>query len=295
MEIRHLRYFVAVAEESSFTRAAERLWVAQPGLSAQIRQLEAEVGVTLFDRHSRGATLTQAGALLLERAQVVLDAMETVEDLGRDLEEGRRGALRIGICTSARWSGTPALLEGFGREHPGVEVTVVECLGGLLVRDVRDRRLDAALVPAPFASPELRSIVLAGDPLTVGVPPGHRLEESGPLGAEELGGEARAIIGHRDGLPFDRLVDAALQDWEISTETRRRSPWTTTGTGEGLLVTTAATITDPAFTVRKLQPERVVPFAIVHRERDASAVLDSFLDSARTIHPRRGRVYGPGT
>ena len=69
MELRHLRYFVAIAEERSFTAAAERLWVAQPGLSTQIRRLETELGVRLFERHARGVDLTEAGALFLERAR----------------------------------------------------------------------------------------------------------------------------------------------------------------------------------------------------------------------------------
>ena len=76
MELRHLRYFVAIAEERSFTRAAERLWVAQPGLSTQIRRLESELGVQLFERHTRGVDLTDAGELFLERARTALAAAD---------------------------------------------------------------------------------------------------------------------------------------------------------------------------------------------------------------------------
>src|SRR3954449_8305414 len=105
MELRHLRYFLAIAEERSFTRASERLWVAQPGLSTQIRRLEAELGVKLFERHSRGVDLTQAGELLLLRARLALAAAEAATDIGRELETGVVGRVRLGIASGARWGG----------------------------------------------------------------------------------------------------------------------------------------------------------------------------------------------
>ena len=88
MELRHLRYFVAIAEERSITRAAERLWIAQPGLSTQIRRLEAELGVKLFQRHTRGVDLTDAGELFLERARAALDAAEAARSTGHSLQAG---------------------------------------------------------------------------------------------------------------------------------------------------------------------------------------------------------------
>src|SRR6201995_1194610 len=88
MELRHLRYFVAIAEERSFTRAAERLWIAQPGLATHVRRLEAELGVRLLDRHPRGVSLTQAGEVFLERARVAVAAADTALATGRDLRAG---------------------------------------------------------------------------------------------------------------------------------------------------------------------------------------------------------------
>jgi DNA-binding transcriptional LysR family regulator len=102
VELRHLRYFVAIAEEQSFTRAAERLWVAQPGLSTQVRRLESELGVKLLERHTRGVSLTEAGALFLERARVALAAAESAGATGRDLEAGVVGSLRLGVASEAR-------------------------------------------------------------------------------------------------------------------------------------------------------------------------------------------------
>src|SRR5271167_4546023 len=99
MELKHLRYFVAIAEERSFTRAAERLWVAQPGLSTQIRRLEAELGIVLFERHTRGVDLTEAGAPFLERARVALAAADVARATGRDLQSGVVGSIRLGLAT----------------------------------------------------------------------------------------------------------------------------------------------------------------------------------------------------
>src|SRR4029453_8955591 len=122
MELRHLRYFVAIAEEHSFTRAAERLWVAQPGLSSQIRRLESELGVRLFERPTRGVDLTDAGELFLERARATLAAADLARATGRDLEAGVVGTVRLGLASETPAPVTPSLLATFARSHPDVEV-----------------------------------------------------------------------------------------------------------------------------------------------------------------------------
>src|SRR4051794_18303222 len=138
MELRHLRYFVAVAEERSITRAAERLWIAQPGLSTQMRRLEDELGIQLLNRHSRGVELTPAGALFLERARVTLTAADAARATGADLEAGLVGTIRLGIAIEAPPALAPGLLAAYGQDRPEVEVTVFQSYSGTLVRELRD-------------------------------------------------------------------------------------------------------------------------------------------------------------
>src|SRR3954447_12608552 len=216
MELRHLRYFVAIAEERSFTRAAERLWVAQPGLSTQIRRLESELGVRLFERHTRGVDLTEAGELFLERARTALAAADVARSTGHDLEEGLVGSVRLGIVTGAGWAGTSALLGHFGRERPAIELTVVEAFGGTLLRELRDGRLDAMIAPSEFGSAELRRVRLGREPWLVLPGPGHRLAGTGPVAAPELEGQRFVVTGHRDGVGYDRLVADTLGALGIS-------------------------------------------------------------------------------
>src|SRR4051794_30147239 len=123
MELRHMRYFVAVAEERSITRAAERLWIAQPGLSTQMRRLEAELGIQLLERHTRGVELTSTGELFLERARATLTAADAARATGADLEAGLAGTIRLGIAIEAPGRLAPQLLAAFGEDRPEVEVT----------------------------------------------------------------------------------------------------------------------------------------------------------------------------
>src|SRR5271155_3357809 len=134
MELRHLRSFVAIAEERSFTRAAERLWVAQPGLSTQIRRLERELGVQLFERHARGVYLTDAGELFLERARAALAAAEVARATGDDIESGTLGSVRLGLSSAPRWGGAAELLDAFAHARPAVEGSVLESYGGAVGR-----------------------------------------------------------------------------------------------------------------------------------------------------------------
>ncbi|HKP88392.1 MAG TPA: LysR family transcriptional regulator [Thermoleophilaceae bacterium] len=288
MELRHLRYFVSIAEEGSFTRAAERLWVAQPGLSTQIRRLEAELRVKLFERHARGVHLTDAGELFLERARSAIAAADEAFSTGRDLEAGLVGTLSLGIATEAGWGALSELLDEFRPDRRKIELTVVESHGGTLLRDLRDGRLHAVVAPSMFDSTGLfrshlgreRWLVLAGGT--------HRLAgATGALSADELEGERILISGHRDGAAYDRAVAETLTELEVKPElcSGRPGPALFSGvaSGEALALTTCASTGAGGLVARPLEPQRSVDFALIWRDETPAPALRRFIEVAATI------------
>ena len=176
MELRHLRYFVAVAEERHFGRAAERLHMAQPPLSQQIRQLEAELGVTLLHRTTRRVDLTDAGSAYLERARGILAAVDEAGLEAQRVDQGIVGSLVIGCVGSATYSLLPALARTLREEQPGIDFSF---RGEMLVPDqveaLLDGTIDLALLRPPVDEPALAVHPLRKDRLIVAVPEGHRL------------------------------------------------------------------------------------------------------------------------
>jgi DNA-binding transcriptional LysR family regulator len=281
MELRHLRYFVAIAEERSFTRAAERLWVAQPGLSTQMRRLEAELGARLFKRHTRGVDLTPAGELFLERARVALAAADEAGATGRDLESGAVGAIRLGLATAARWRGTSSLLERFARERQGVELTVLEGLGGTMWRDLRDGRLDAVIAPAGCASGDLQTLELGTEPWVALVGSAHRLAGNGRVDASELDGERIAVTGHRDGACYDRAIAEMLDQISVAAALMPGGPeqamYRMLVEGTVVVLTTAPSALPQGVVVRPMDPVRTLAFALLWRDEVPSPAVREFV------------------
>jgi DNA-binding transcriptional LysR family regulator len=281
VELRQLRYFVAIAEEQSFSRAAERVWIAQPGLSTQIRRLETELGVQLFERHTRGVRLTRPGEVFLERARVALAAAETAAATGRDLEAGVVGRVRLGIATEARRAVVSGLLNRFVRERPGVELTVLEGYGGTLWRDLRDGRLDALLAPTGHASVDLRARALGSEAWVVLTGTGHRLAGIGPVAAADLDGERVAVTGHRDGAVFDHAVAELLADLRVAPELVPGPPGpalhAAVARNEMLALTTSPDPLPARVVARSLAPRRTLAFELLWRDETPSAALAQFI------------------
>jgi DNA-binding transcriptional LysR family regulator len=281
MELRHLRYFVAIAEERSFTRAAERLWIAQPGLSTQIRRLEAELGVQLFNRHTRGVDLTDAGEVFLERARVALAAADAAAATGRDLEAGVVGTVRLGLATGARWHRTSDVLERYTHEREGVELTVIEGYGGTLWRDLRDSHLDAVIGPVGTASADLRRLNLGAEPWVVLVGAGHRLAGHGPLAATDLPGEQISVTGHRDGASHDRAIAEVLDELGVAPALVRGAPGpalhAAVAEGHAVALTTAPEALPADVIARPLDPRRTLAFELLWRDETPSPALSAFI------------------
>ncbi|MEU7281197.1 LysR substrate-binding domain-containing protein [Streptomyces sp. NPDC045431] len=176
MELRQLEYFVAVAEERNFTRAAERVRISQSGVSAQIRQLERELGATLFDRSARIVTLTAAGKAALEPARAALAAARAVGQAVGEVADLVRGRVTVGMVSGCTVTPLFDALASFRGAHPGVEISLLEDRSDRLAEAVRAGTLDLALIGAAAAVPEgLEALTLVDERLCVAVPAGHPL------------------------------------------------------------------------------------------------------------------------
>jgi len=176
MELRQLEYFVAVAEEGSFTRAAERVRISQSGVSAQIRELERELGARLIDRSTRTVTLTEAGRAALEPARAALACADAVREAVGEVTGLVRGHLTVGMVVGCTIAPFFEALAAFHRAHPGVEITLVEDNSARLLDDVRSGVIDLALVgTADSMLTGLNSLTIISEPLVALVPPEHPL------------------------------------------------------------------------------------------------------------------------
>jgi DNA-binding transcriptional LysR family regulator len=282
MELRHLRYFVAIAEERGFTRAAERLWVTQSGLSQQILALERELGVKLFERLSRGVELTDAGTIFLERARVALLAAEAANAVGRDIGAGVVGSIKLGVASGPRWRWTPAVMQQLATECDGLELSVLEGYGGALWNELRAGRLDAVIAPAGYASADLQRLSLGVEAWMVVMSRSHDLAaKSAPLSAADLEGQLIAVTAHRDGAEYDRAVADVLDRLGVSARFIRAAP--SPGlpgavTNEAALVlTTGAEVSQAHAVVRLLPCDQPLEFVLLWRGQAISPAVTQLI------------------
>jgi LysR family hydrogen peroxide-inducible transcriptional activator len=194
MELHQLRYFVAVAEAGSFTRAAERCGVAQPSLSQQIQTLEKKLRQQLFDRLGRRVLLTEAGKELLGRATAILASVDEAERSLRDGLEPGTGRLAVGAIPTVAPYLLPPVLTGFLRRYPGVEIHLQEDLTPHLLAALREGELDLAVMSSPILDEHFRVEPLRTEPLLVTLPRGHRLAHKRSLTLKDLDDERFILL-----------------------------------------------------------------------------------------------------
>lgn len=205
-DLRQLRYFVAVADEGSLTRAAAKIPVAQQSLSEQIRALERQVGAPLFIRGPRGVQLTDVGTALLSEARPLLTRTDRAFDRMRRLAVGERQTLHVGFLPSVGNYVVPPVVRAFAKAHPEIALTTEDLPIAPLVEGLRDGRLDAGLTRPPLVDDLATELVLR-EPVGVVLPAGHRLTGATMLDLADLAGEPWVLTPRSSWEPWHRKYD----------------------------------------------------------------------------------------
>ena len=207
MELRHLRYFVTVAEVLHFRRAAEGLSIAQPALSQQIQQLERELGVRLLERTQRRVSLTDAGAVFLEHARLTLNQADEAVRLARLAGRGEIGHLGVGAVTSALYGVFPEVVRVFRQRHREVHLTLHELPGNEQTRALRDGRIQVSFLRPPVDETDIQVRTITREPWVVALPTAHRFARRGRVALKMLAGEP-FVSFPRDLAPvlYDQLI-----------------------------------------------------------------------------------------
>ncbi len=209
MELRHLRYFCAVAEHESFTIAARQLNVSQSGVSGQVRDLEEEIGVNLFRRKHREVTLTPEGSVFLREAREILIRADRAVEVAVRSSRGVSGTLTVGLCGPVTAAFLPKLIRNFRKDFPGVTLALRELAPSAQIEALLNGHIDIAFtrgIPAEF-KPSVYHELFLTEPLVVALPKGHPLASEQAIALNRLSKE-RLILYCREGAPevFDAIV-----------------------------------------------------------------------------------------
>ncbi len=297
MELRHLRYFVAVAEELHFSRAAERLHIAQPPLSQQIRQLETELGAQLFERTRRRVQLTAAGRMILDEARRALAQADRVVNVARRAAEGSAGIVRVGLSSSAPYTTLPAILRAFRAEFPGITLNLFERSTEEQLELIAADKIDVAFVRRPVENAPDSLVVrtILREPLVLALPRNHRLCRTRAVNIRSLAGEP-FILFPRHAAPglYDQIASicrrGGFQPGVAQEAVQMQTIVSLVSAGLGVAVVPAS--------IRKLHRERVAyrpihpggamtEMAVVYDRNNSSKALQSFLRVAERNHDRR--------
>jgi DNA-binding transcriptional LysR family regulator len=226
MELRHLRYFVAIAEELNFTRAAARLYIGQPPLSKQIRDLEAELSVKLFDRTRRKISLTDPGRALLREARIILELVEHSRSSVQQIMRGEQGTLRVGFNSSASFNQfVPSVIGLYRESYPDVRLVLRESSSTMLIGELREGTLDVAFLRAnPDEAEGLRIQHLFDEKMLIALPRAHKLSTKKILPLKALAFEPFVLYPRGNGSAIFDAIITACRDAGFSPRLAQEAP-----------------------------------------------------------------------
>lgn len=298
MELRHLRYFVAVAEELHFTRAAQRLGMEQPPLSQQIRALEAEIGTPLFERRARAVTLTDAGRGFLDDARAILAQVQRATDHARRVARGDSGRIGVGMINSAPFHPfVPRVLREFGQRYPEVALSLDENATPVLAAAVLADQLDVAFVrPLLGDEPGLVSETLFDEEVLIALPQAHRLASQPRLAIADLRGEAFVLFSRAVGAGLHDDILAACRRSGFSPRIGQEASQVTSivnlvaaGLGVSLVPASMQQIHSDGVAYRPIEGDApAARMSLVYRRGDESATVRNMVELARAVARRMG-------
>jgi DNA-binding transcriptional LysR family regulator len=295
MELRHLRYFVTVAEELHFGRAAARLHLSQPPLSMQIKALEEELGTRLLARTQRKVELTAAGAVFLKEARDILARVEQAATMARRAARGETGELAVGFVTIADYNVLPTALSAFRARNPGIALSLREATTDVQLRDLAEERLDVGFVLSPVNDERLALLPLLREPLVAALPQQHALASGrGPLALHRLS-DAPFILFPRHMAPglYDDIVSFCRRSGfsprveQEAVQMQTIVSLVSAGLGVALIPASMLNLGRTGVVYRKLrETSPLTEIALAWRARDARPALARFLEAVRAVVKR---------
>jgi len=281
--LRHLRYFVAVAEELHFGRASARVHVAQPAVSRQIRALEEEIGLSLFERNRRRVVLTAAGAAFLEEVRSLLQHVERAVITAHRAARGELGSLRIGYVPAMVHTSLPEIVRAFRKRFSRVDVRLQEMNPAMQVEALLAERIDVGFVRGPIDEPTLALKTVFKEPLVAVLPSGHRLRAHKILGLAMLAKEPFVFQARARGPTHDQIL-AICRKAGFSPQIVQEGSNTellslvASGAGVAIIPTSLRAIRRAGILFRPLRERPMTQLDMVWRENAASPVLREFLE-----------------
>ncbi|MGV0024945.1 LysR family transcriptional regulator [Phormidesmis priestleyi] len=291
MELRHLRYFVTLAEELHFGRAAERLHIAQPPLSQQIRQLETELGFSLFYRTKRTVRLTDAGQIFLLESQRILSQLRHAIALGQQVSRGEIGQLTIGFVSSAAYNVLPPILQAFRAQVPGVTLALHELTTAQQPQWLQEGRIDIGLFRPPVESNGCQVETIFQESLTLALPETHPLTQQKKVSVRSLIGEP-FIVFPRAVAPglYDPIISLCQQAGfspivaQEAIQMQTIVSLVAAEMGVAIVPASLQQLQRPGVTYRPLaEVTPQVAIALIWRQQDRSSTVQRFVEVVRQI------------